>query len=199
MAVEPRLTNRSQRTRAELSRATHDEVGRTGTLDVSAIAEGAGVSTATFYAHFATHDDALAAALDIALDRILTAGEQQFHIEALLDLGLPQVVRRLIAATHAAFQTESLVFRAALARLPQHRGIRDVYRHHEARSLEHFTHQIDLGQKAGLLRDGPAKLRATSLLVIIQGINNPLLTKKRMNPSIAADLNRSITAMIGPA
>lgn len=197
MPVEAPRTARSRRTRAELGRAVHDEVARTGTVDVEAIAAAAGVSPATFYAHFATHDDALAAALDRALTAIVDAGIEHFDIEALLEHGLDEVVERLVSRCHRVFRDEALVMRAALARLSHQRAIRDVYRHHEARAHEHYARQIVLGQKAGLLADGAPERRATSLLVVLQGLNNPLFTAARIDRAVADDLHRAIMALLG--
>ncbi|REJ84395.1 MAG: TetR/AcrR family transcriptional regulator [Acidobacteria bacterium] len=198
MAVARPLTRRSRRTRSELASAAHDQVARTGAVDVGAITGAAGVSPATFYAHFATHDDALAAAVDIALERIVGVGERLFHVERLLESGLAAVLDQLLRETHAVFQTESVVLRAALASLPRNRRIREVYRRHEARCLEHFAHQIELGQRAGVVRRGAADLRARSLLVVLQGFSNPLLTRGPLDPEVADDLRRVLGALLAP-
>lgn len=198
MTVRAPATERSRRTRADLAQATHDVLAREGSLDVESVATGAGVSTATFYAHFETHDDALAAALDISLDAVVGVAERLFHIEALIENGLPAVVDDLVTGMHEVFRRESLVMRAALARLPLHQPTRTVYRGHESRSLDHLTRQIELGQKAGIVRDGSPVARATSLLVLLQGVNNPMLTKGRIDPLIADDLRRAIDALLSP-
>ena len=190
-------SGRAARTRAELAQSAHDEFAHTGILNAAAIANRAGVSTATFYAYFDTHDDAVAAALDISLAAVVNIAERHFHIEALLERGLEAVIDDIIHDTYAVFLAETLVMRAALARLAHHRAIRDVYRRHEARCYDHLARQIDLGQKAGLLRDGDPARRATSLLVLMQGINNPLLTRQNLNEEIVADLRRAMTAAIG--
>ena len=52
------------------------------------------------------------------------------------------------------------------------------------------------GQKAGLLRAGDPHKRATSLLVLLQGLHNPLLTKKRIDPLVLDDHHRSVHALI---
>jgi len=189
-------TSRSQRTRHDLSRAAYAHLAAEGTLDVAAVVAAAGVSAATFYAHFATHDDALAAALDIALQRVVGVGEQDFRIENLLNDGVDAVVGQLVEHTHDAFRSDSLVFRAAIARLPGHRGIRDIYRHHEAKSLAHFTDQITLGQKASLLDQGDPRERALALLVVLQGMNNPLLTKGPLAAGVSAHYQRALRAVL---
>jgi len=173
-----------------------DGLCKAGVLDPDAIAGAAGVSTATFYAHFASHDDAIAAALDKSLTAIVGVVEQRFHIEALIENGLDHVVANLVTGTHEIFLGESLILRAAQARMSTHQPIREIYRGHEARSIEHLTRQVELGQKAAILRGGAPGKRATSLLVLLQGLHNPLLTKKRIDPVVLGDLHRAVYALL---
>ncbi|MGI9623421.1 MAG: TetR/AcrR family transcriptional regulator [Acidimicrobiales bacterium] len=196
MTVRTPATARSRRTREHLAMATHRQLRDHGILAPDAIAEAADVSTATFYAHFASHDDAIAAALDISLASIVGVAEQHFHIEALIEHGLEMVVADLVTGMHEVFREENLVMRAAQARMSSHQPTRETYRGHEARSLQHLTRQIELGQKAGILRDGSPEMRATSLLVHLQGLHNPLLTKKRIDPVVQDDLHRAIYALL---
>ncbi len=196
MALRSPTTKRATRTRAELAQAAHDEIARTGSLDASAIANSAGVSTATFYTHFDTHDDAISAALDIALADVVGVAQRHFHIEALVERGLDAVIDDLLRETHAVFQAEGLVMRIALARLAHHRAIRDTYRRHETISYDHLTRHIELAQKAGLVGAGNPAHRATSLLVLTQGINNPLLTRQKLNNEIATQLRRAMIAAL---
>jgi len=199
MTVRAPATARSKRTRANLATAAHAELAKTASLSADAIAERADVSTATFYSHFATHDDAIAAALDISLTAVVGVAEELFHIEALIDNTLAGVIDELIRGMHNVFRNESLVLRAALARLPHHKGIRQIYRTHEIRSLEHLTRQSELGQKAGLLRQGHYERQATSVLVLLQGLHNPLLTKKQIDAEVVADLQRALFAVLDPS
>ncbi|MCP3854219.1 MAG: TetR family transcriptional regulator [Actinomycetia bacterium] len=198
MAAEAPISKRSRRTRTELGRAAHDEVARSGAIDVAAISSAAGVSPATFYAHFDTHDDALAAALDLSLRAVIRVSNELFRIENLLERGVESVVEQMVREVVAAFGVEAFVMRAALARLPHHRGIRAVYRHHETTSRDHLARHIELGQKAGLLRAGDPAPRATSLLVLTQGLNNPLLLGGRPSPVVIDDLCRSALALLLP-
>lgn len=198
MAVRTPATKRSKQTRADLARAAHDEIARTGEVDSEAIAKAAGVSVATFYSHFASHDDAIAAALDLSLIEIVGVAEHRFLAELFATDGLDAVLVDLIAEMHRVFRKESLVLRAAQARLLAHAPSRHMFRSHETRSIEHLTTQIQLGQEAGHLGDGPADKRATSLLVLLQGIHNPVIMKKRIDPVLANDLYRSMFAVVGP-
>lgn len=198
MAVRTPATKRSKQTRADLARAAHDELAHAGEVNSEAIANAAGVSVATFYAHFASHDDAIAAALDHSLIKIVGVAEDEFLAELIASDGLDAVLVTLIAETHRVFRKESLVLRAAQARLLAHAPSRHMFRSHEVRSIEHLTAQIQLGQQSGYLGDGPADKRAMSLLVLLQGIHNPVIMKKRIDPMLADDLHRAMLAVVGP-
>ena len=198
MAVRTPATKRSRQTRTDLARAAHDEVARNGKVDSDAIAEAAGVSVATFYSHFASHDDALAAALDLSLTEIVGVAENEFLAESVASDGLDAVLTRVIDQMHRAFRKESLVLRAAQARLLAHAPSRHMFRSHETRSIEHLTTQIQLGQESGHLGDGPADKRAVSLLVLLQGLHNPVIMKKSIDPVLADDLHRAMFAVVAP-
>ena len=198
MAVRTPATKRSKQTRADLAQAAHDEIARTGEVDSEAIAKAAGVSVATFYSHFASHDDAIAAALDVSLIEIVGVAEDEFLAESIASDGLDSVLTRLIAEMHRVFRKESLVLRAAQARLLAHAPSRHMFRSHETRSITHLTTQIQLGQESGHLGDGPADKRAMSFLVLLQGIHNPVIMKNRIDPVLADDLHRAMFAVVGP-
>jgi AcrR family transcriptional regulator len=193
----PTPSKRSIQTRSELARAAHDQIARTGTLNASAIADDAGVSTATFYVHFATHDDAIAAALDITLAAIVDVARRHINIETLLERGVKGVIDDVVHEIHSIFRAESQVTRMAIGRFAHHPGIYDVYRHHEKAGFEHLTRQIELAQRAGLLDAGTPTHRATCALVLMQGINNPLLTKSSLDPEVAMHLRQAIVAALG--
>ena len=191
------LSKRSIQTRADLTRAAHDHIAQTGALDAAAIATAAGVSTATFYVHFATHDDAIAAALDITLGAIVDVARRLIDIEALIERGVEPVIDDVVHEIHAVFRADGLVTRMAIARFAHHRGISDVYHHHEHAGFEHLMRQIDLAQRAGLLSAGDPAHRATCVLVLMQGINNPLLTRSDLVDEVAVHLRDALVAALG--
>ena len=198
VTVRTPATKRSKQTRADLARAAHEEIACNGKVDSDAIAKAAGVSVATFYSHFASHDDAIAAALDLSLGEIVGVAEDVFLAELFASDGLDAVLVKLIAEMHRVFRKESLVLRAAQARLLAHAPSRHIFRSHEIRSIEHLTAQIQLGQESGQLGDGPADKRAMSLLVLLQGLHNPVIMKKRIDPVLTDDLHRAMFAVVGP-
>jgi AcrR family transcriptional regulator len=196
--AQPPITERSRRTRANLARALHEEIGRTGVLDVSAVTNLAGVSPATFYAHFDDHEAALAAALDISLEAVTDVTRRLFTVEKLLDDGLESTIDDIVREAVAAFRTEALVMRAALARLPHSRAIREVYRRREDASRQHLSRQVSLAQKANVVRAGSPVDHITVLLVLTEGLNNPLLLRGTTSPEVLNGLRRAIVAALAP-
>lgn len=190
-------SKRSIQTSGELARATHDQIARHGSINAGAIAHAAGVSTATFYVHFATHDDAIAAALDITLGAVVEVARKFINIEEFIERGVEPVIADVVHEIHAIFRAESLVTRMAIARFAHHRGISDVYHLHENAGLEHLARQIELGQRAGLLSAGNPAHRATCAIVIMEGINNPLLTRAQLAPEVATHLREALVAALG--
>ena len=189
-------TARSRRTRGALVDAVRVELQATGSFTADLVAARAGCSTATFYSHFATKDDALVAAFDLVLHDLAEQTTQLFTTSRLKD-GLDGAIAELVDRQAAFFRKESLVFRAALARLPESRDLRNVYRQAEVANLEHLRSVVSDAQSLGLIRVAPADLLAEAILVLAQGINNP-----RLLPPAAGNLRSEITtailSIIGP-
>lgn len=192
------MTKRSKRTRSALAQAVHQQLSNDGLLDVRSATAAAGVSEATFYAHFASHDNAIAAALDLALVQIVGVAELHFGVDEIRRIGLEAHVGQLVIKSHAVFAAEGSVLRTSLARLSHHREIGEVYLRHEIRSHEHICAEIELAQAEGLITHGRPEPRATALLVLLQGINNPLLTRRELDHVVAERLVRSIVALLEP-
>jgi AcrR family transcriptional regulator len=133
------------------------------------VAAAAGCSEATYYAHFPTKDDAVAEAFGVALDSLEVLTRRVFVRDELERDGPGVVAARVERELVRYFKSESLVFRAALARLPEHRGIRERYRHVERAVIAHL-HDV--------LGPGPdVASRAEAALVVSQGVNNPRLLR----------------------
>jgi AcrR family transcriptional regulator len=162
-------TARSRRTRAALVAAVHAELRSSVTCTAERVAAVAGCSEATYYAHFPTKDDAVAEAFGAALDALDELSRRIFVREELRREGPAAVATRVERELVRYFRGESLVFRAALARLPEHRGIRERYRQTERTAIAHLH---------AVLEPGPdLASRAEAALVISQGVNNPRLLR----------------------
>ncbi len=172
---------KAQRTYDRLAAATLAEICENGGFTAESAARRAESSPATFFSYFPSKDEALAAAFDLALDELVKVAEQGLRIDDLLDRGLEPVLTDFVDDVVSYFTRYALAFRAALAQLPQSKSIRDAFRERQAHVLSHYQRFIELGQKSGFVRAGDAKIMADALLVITQGLNNPLLTTRKQS------------------
>jgi AcrR family transcriptional regulator len=189
--------SRGQRTRASLVESTHSYLARTSELSPEEVAKEAGVSTATFYAYFASKDEAIAAALDVALGEVSRRGRTPLTIEHLLDHGLEATVRAAVGDGIDAFREHHRVFRLALSRLPHARSIREVYRRHEREMTAGLRRFLELSMAADHVRRGDLDAMTSVLLITLQGLNNPLL-RGSDDESVLDELTRQVTGWLSP-
>jgi AcrR family transcriptional regulator len=187
--------SRSRRTRASLVASAHASIAATGDLSPERVARDAGVATATFYAHFASKDEAIAASLDLALTDVNGRGTRVLTIEHLLDHGLDATVRAALTGGVAGFREQHRVFRLALSRLPHDRSIRDVYRHHEQDAHRTLRRFLELASAADQIRSGDLDAMTSVLLVTLQGLNNPLLRRPE-GEELIDELTRQVTGWL---
>jgi AcrR family transcriptional regulator len=166
-------TERSRRTRAALVDAVRSDLRATGGFTATTVAEHAGCSAATFYSHFATKDDALASAFEIVLHDLTDLIEATVTSQRIETFGLAPMIEGWVDAQVDFFRGESLVFRAALSRLSDHRGIRHAYREAERVTLDHLLTQFSAAQHNRTVRPGNVEVLAEAFLVVSQGLNNP--------------------------
>lgn len=186
--VAPPAAGKPARTHRALVEATRAELEATGgRFSGEAVAARAGMAPATFYAYFPSKDEALAAALDDVLGRLVDVTLAELQVDALLDGGVEAVARRAVTVSLEVFVTSAVVFRVALARLPESRTIRDVYRHHQAEARAAMERFLRLGAVAGKLTTDDPAVVTTALLVLFQGLNNPLLLQRGRDASPVVD------------
>lgn len=185
------------RTRASLVASAHASIAASGDLSPEQVAKSAGVATATFYTHFASKDEAIAAVLDLALTDVNGRGTQVLTIEHLLDHGLEPTIRAALTGGVAGFREQHRVFRLALSRLPHDRSIRDVYRHHEQVAHTTLRRFLELATAADRIRDGDLDDMTSVLLVTLQGLNNPLL-RRPDGEQLLDELTRQVTGWLSP-
>ncbi len=184
-------TARSRRTRAALVGGLRAELRTAGGFTAETVAERAGCSAATFYSHFGTKNDALAAAFTQTLDDLVDGIDLRLSVDA-LTRDLEATIRDFVDWQADFFRLETLVFRTALSQLPSHRVLRDAYRRAEERTLELLTDRFtDLGD-AGTISTGDPALLAEAFMVASQGINNP----RALRPD-AVDVRRSLATALG--
>jgi len=193
------VPGKAERTRSSLIDATCAELSDTGSFTAERVARRAGTSVATFYVHLPTKDVALTAAFQRVMQELVEVVENHLEVEFLLEHGLDTLIRSFVGASIDFFSDRALVLRCALARLPESRDLRRVYREYEAVAFEHFTRFVSLGQAAGRIRAGSVPHLARTLLVLSQGLNNPLVLDDEVGDELSTELTRVMVACLEPA
>ena len=175
---------KAQRTYRSLVEATRAQIANTHGFTAELVAQRAGVAAATFYVHFPSKDDVLAAALDEVLSDLVTRTLDELKVERLLEVGLRGVLAQAASAALEVFRADAGVFRLALARLPESRAIRRVYRRHQELATADLMQFLKLGVAAGKVAPVDPDAATIALLVFFQGLNNPLLLQR--NPADGA-------------
>ncbi len=191
------LTARSRRTRAALIDAVREQIRSSGSFDADSVASLAQCSAATFYSHFGTKDDALAAAFRLVLHDLVGQSAELLTVDRVQEFGLDRTLVDLVEQQADFFRAETLLFRAALSRIPHHRGLRDAYRDAEATDLSRLGELIAEGQSAGLVRQGPVDVMASTVLVLAQGVNNPRALRHDA-ADIRTEIAHALTSVLQP-
>jgi AcrR family transcriptional regulator len=197
LASAPPQGGKARRTYDALVAATRRVIASTGTFSAETVGERAGMSQATFYSYFPTKDDALAAAFDLVLTDLDAAGAHALDVERLLDTDLRTVLSEAVAAVLDVFRDNALVFRLALVRLPEAKAIRDVFRRRERDGYQILRRFVELGQKAGAIRRSNTDRLTTTLLVTLQGLNNPILLRRRKDQPALDDIVSMLVGLLG--
>ncbi|MHB8671029.1 MAG: TetR/AcrR family transcriptional regulator [Acidimicrobiales bacterium] len=189
---------KARRTHRALVEATRAVVNQTGGFNADLVAERAGVAPATFYVYFPSKDDALAAALDDALGELVERTMAELSIERILDGGLRPSVAAAIEAALGVFRSSAVVLRLALARIPDSRTVRQVYRDHQRQATRDIRQVILRASAAGqIVADDPETL-TMALLVVFQGLNNPLLLGRQPDSRVVAHLVDMVVRLLDP-
>lgn len=169
---------RARRTYQELLAATERLLARGGypAATTTAVADEAGVSVGTVYRYAADRDALLAALFADRLDALLERIEAVLSVEVLLDDGLEAVVDRALDAVLAGYRDHAAAFRAALVQLPAAPAVAAVYWDRHERGAQVAATFLRRAQRAGAVRDDESpEVLAEALLVVVQGLNNPVL------------------------
>ncbi len=170
----------------------------TGAFTADTVAAGAGCSPATFYSHFGTKDDALTAAFEQTLAELVDDSASRLSIECFHERGVADTVMSFVEWQAEFFRLESLVFRNALSRLPDHQPLRAAYRRAEELTLSQLTATFAALQADGLVRPGQdASALAEAFMIASQGINNPRAVRADAVEQRAA-LADGISGMLAP-
>lgn len=191
---------KARRTYRALVRATRDELAESGgRFSGEAVAQRAGMAPATFYAYFPSKNEALAAALDEVLGELVASTLTALSVERLLDESLRAVLDEAVRVSLAMFVTSEVVLRVALAQLPESRTIRDVYRVHQRVGAEGIELFLRRAAAAGKVRVDDVSTTTTVLLVLFQGLNNPLLLHGTNREAASETIVTLLERLLAPA
>ena len=148
------------------------------------MADAAGVSPATLYSYFGSKDLLLAAAFDAALDDINQSTTSILSVERLLENGWENTARALVRSVVRRFSHDARLVRLAVARLPDADEVRQVYRKRQDEAQATIGRFIRLGSSAGKLKIGDDEVLAKATLVLLQGLQNPLVLQPGSGPVV---------------
>jgi AcrR family transcriptional regulator len=197
--IQPAVGTKGRRTHRSLVEATRAVVTETGGFNAEAVAERAGVAPATFYVYFPSKDEALGAALDDVLHELIGRTLGAFTLERILDDGLRAAVEAAVDEALAVFTSSAVVMRLALARLPESRTIRHVYRDHQRRAAAELQRVLERAAKAGHVTGDDAASLTPALMVFLQGLNNPVLLGRARDDRVVAHLVDAAVHLLEPA
>lgn len=157
--------------------AVREELRRTGSFTADAVAKSAGCSPATYFAHFRSKDDALAEAFAALLIDLQNFIGKVFEVEALRRLGTTAFARAAVADLVGYFRVETHAVRAGMAGVPENHQLLVAYKAAEDAIVGMVADFLTRAEAAQLLPGPDAARRAAAVVVVVQGLNNPLVLR----------------------
>lgn len=175
-------------------RAVHDRLAREGAFTAEAVAADVGCTPGTFWSHFGTKDDAITEAFAATLEDLVALNAELWG-DGPGGFGTSGPEQRTEWAAAAIdrmiefFTARALVFRAAMARLAEHRELRTVYRRAERHAIDDVARAL-----------GPDRPPDDAALVIAfcQGLNNPTLLASATTERARRRLAQALLGFIEP-
>ncbi|GAA2448063.1 hypothetical protein GCM10010191_76810 [Actinomadura vinacea] len=180
--VPSRPGGKAARTRRLLQRCTLDVIAETGEFTGEVVAERAGVSTATFYAHFATKDHAIEACLAVCFEEYEERMRRVESIEHLLDAGLEATLAAIVTTITRLNEEYRALLRLARARIQASHLLRDQSRSEEHRAFAATLRFVQLGQAAGRIRAGDPEVLTATMRTVVEGLDSWTI---RAHPGVA--------------
>lgn len=174
---------KAARTRRLLQLRTLEVIAETGEFTGEVVAERAGVSTATFYSHFATKDHAIEACLAMCFEDYEARMEHVESIELLLDIGLQATLGKIVTTIAEINGEYRALLRLARGRIQSSHLLREQSRTEERRAFVATERLISLGQSAGRIRQGDTQLLAATVRTILDGLD---VWTIRAHPEVAS-------------
>lgn len=176
-----------------------EEVGFDG-LTTTAVAAAAGLSTGTFYAYFADKHALLSALFAARLDDLVLRVAEVLTADNLLDLGLDITLAQAVDLVVEGYRAHGAVLRAALPRVPLREDLRRLYWTRHIHSVDVVERFIRRGAAAGLIRGQHPDVLAHAVVVLTQGLNNPVLLTGdgALAAGVRDELAGALVAMLSP-
>ncbi len=187
---------KSERTRQALLDALRIELQSTGSFSAESVTRRAGSSTATFYNHFDSKDEAFDAAFAMLMNELLVMVESGLSIERVLERGLSDFAEEWLRGCVQFFRANSVLFRAAQARSLLSPAIEQCYADSEQQAIRLCERFIRLGQAAGVFRSGDASAMATAMMILAEGYNNPAVLRLRASEGLHDELVRCLVQLL---
>lgn len=163
---------KAARTRRLLQECTSAVIAATGEFTGELVAERAGVSTATFYSHFATKDHAIAACLDVCFSEYAVRMREAESVEFLLEVGLRECLSRIVTTITGINDEYRTLLRLARGRIQVSHLLREQSREEERRAFAATLRFLTLGQAAGRVRDYDAEALTLTMRTVVEGLDN---------------------------
>lgn len=196
-APSQRPEGKAARTRRLLQECTFAVIADTGEFTGELVAEQAGVSTATFYSHFATKDHAIAACLDVCFSEYAVRMREAESVELLLEVGLRECLSRIVTTITGMNDEYRALLRLARGRIQVSHLLREQSREEERRAYAATLRFLTLGQAAGRVRSYDAEALTATMRTVVEGLDNWTI---RATPDIAAsEIVDLLTRYLSPA
>jgi hypothetical protein len=131
------------------------------------------------------------------LDELVDGAISRLAIDSFTNAGLAVTIADFVEWQAQFFRVESLVFRTALSRLPEHQPLRAAYRRAEELMLTHLDLTFAALLRSGHICTGTTTDLAEAFMIAAQGINNPRAWRPDAREQRAA-LARGISGMLAP-
>ena len=172
-----------------------------GACTSTAVAAEAGLSAGTFYTYFEDRDAALAALFEDRLDEIVAGVAAALTSDRLLDEGLRATIDAAVEATIEGYRRHAAVLRAALAAVQTNAAVRTVYWGRHAASVAQVQRFLKRAAAAGMVRSDGHRALAHTVLLLLQGLNSPVVlhaTDRRLVTAIRRNVVSALEAVLAP-
>lgn len=195
-SVSEHAMSKTDRTRMRLVAAVREELEQHGSFNAAGVARRAKASTATFYNHFESQDEAFDAAYRALMDDLVRHVTNGLKVERLLETGLAEFASQWVAGCVRFFRSNSVLFAISQAKALNSAVVRQVYADSEKLAIDHCERFIRLGQSAQIFRTGEARDIARAMMILSEGYNNPAVLQMTDGDALHRELSGVVTRLL---